>query len=297
MPQLSSLGIGATTTVFSLVDGILLKDMAYERPGELVTIRKAFPSWRDVPVLAKAWDKLGLRWNEFLTLRDETRAFRQVAVHRASTMILSGVGDPVRLDVGEVSAGLFPLLGIRPVLGRTFLPGEEGPGAPRLAVLSYEIWQGRFGFDPTVVGRSVTLSGKPFEVIGVLPRGFGIHSSLYNVLNSAIDTGDRALWVPADWDRSDPNSSTDLEALGRLRPGVTRTEALAEVDALLRAERSREQIQFRLATPKEEVVGGYRAPLLLLLGASGLLLLIACSNAATLLLGEAVNRRGKSPPG
>jgi len=287
------LGSGASTTVFSLVDGVLLRDMGYQRPGELVTIWKTSLLWRADPVLAEAWDKLGLRWDEFLTLRDETRTFSEVAVHRPSTATLSGVGDPVRLDAGEASVGLFSLLGIRPDLGRAFLPGEEGPGAPRLAVLSHELWESRFGSDPAILGRSVTLNGKPFEVIGVLPRGFRIHSSIYNLLNSAIDTGDRALWVPTNWDRSDPNSSTDLEAVGRLRPGVTREEALAEVDALLRADRSRELIEFRLAAPKEEVVGTHRASLFLLLGASGFLLLIACANAAVLLLGEAVDRRGE----
>lgn len=288
------LGIGATTTVFSLVDGILLKDMAYERPGELVTIHKTFPGFRDDPFLGELWNKVGLRWNEFLALRDGTRTFREVAVHRAATVTLSGVGAPVRLDVGEASAGFFPLLGIRPLLGRTFLPGEEGPWAPHLVVLSHELWHGRFGSDPTIVGRSVTLNGEPFVVIGVLPPGVRVHSSFYNVVNSAIDTGDRALWVPANWGRmDDPNGNIDLEPVARLQPGVTREEAVAETDALLRAGQSQEALQFRLATPKEEVVGGHRAPLFLLLGASGLLLLIACGNAATLLLGEAFDRRGE----
>ena len=286
------LGIGATATIFSLVDGILLKDLAYERPEELVTVRKTFPAWRDNPVLGNVWDRFGLRWNEFLRLRDETRTLREVAVHRASTVTLSSQGDPVKLDVGEVSAGFFPLLGIRPLLGRTFLPGEEGPGAPRLVMLSHELWQGRFGADPAVVGRSVQLNGEPFEVIGILPRGTRVYSTFYNVATSAIDTGDRALWIPANWNRmDDPNGRMDFEVVGRLRAGVTGEQALDEVDALLRAGQSPEALRFRLDTPREQVVGGHRASLLLLLGAAGLLLLIACGNAATLLLGEAIDRR------
>jgi predicted permease len=285
------LGIGATTTVFSLVDGVLLKNMAYDRPGELVTIHKTFPGFRDDPVLGEAWDKLGLRWNEFLALRDDTRKLREVAAHRAATLTLSGVGDPVRLDVGEASADLFRVLGIRPFLGRTFLPGEEGPNSPRLVVLSQELWKGRFGSDSTVLGRPINLDGEPFEVIGVLPPGVRVHSSFYNVANAAIDTGDRALWVPANWGRmDDPNGSMDLEPVARIQPGVTREEAAAETDALLRGEISPEMLQFRLSTLKEEVVRGHRMPLFLLLGASGLLLLIACANAATLLLGEAADR-------
>lgn len=286
------LGIGASTTVFSLVHGILLKDLAYEDPGELLTVRRAFPGLRDDPVLGKAWDRFGFRWNEFLTLRGETRTFREVAVHRAATVTLSGRGDPVSLVAGEVSAGFFPVLGIRPLLGRTFLPGEEGPGAPRLAVLSHELWQDRFGSDPMAVGRFVTLNGESFEVIGVLPRGTRVYSTLFNVVNSSVDTGDRTLWVPANWNRmDDPNGRADFEIMGRLRSGVATEQALSEVDALLRGGQSQAVVQFRLGTPKEEVVAGHRAPLLLLLGASGLLLLIACANAATLLLGEAIDRR------
>ena len=288
------LGIGTTATMFSLVDGILLKDLAYERPEELVTVRKTFPAWRDNPVLGNVWDRFGLRWNEFLRLRDETRTFQGVAVHRASTATLSSQGDPVKLDAGEVSAGFFPLLGIRPLLGRTFLPGEEGPGAPRLVMLSHELWQGRFGADPAMVGRSLQLNGEPFEVIGVLPRGTRVYSTFYNAYNSAIDTGDRALWIPANWNRvDDPNGRTDFEVVGRLRSGVTGEQALDEVDTLLRAGQSPEALRFHLDTPREQVVGGHRDSLLLLLAAAGLLLLIACGNAATLLLGEALDRRAE----
>jgi len=287
------LGIGASTTVFSLVDGILLEDMAYERPGELVTIWGTFPAWREDPLLQEAWDKIGLRWEMYVSLRDENRAFSEVAVHRYTALTMTGAGDPVRLDVGEASASLFPLLGVRPYLGRTFLPGEDGPGAPRLTVLSHDLWRTRFGSDPSVLGKAVTLNGQPFEVIGVLPPGVRIHSTLYNLFNSSIDAGERALWVPADWDRAPLYGSMDREALGRIRPGVPREEALADVAGIFHDVNSQEEMDFRLTPPREEVVAGYRSPLLLLLGASGLLLVIACVNAATLLLGEAIDRRGE----
>jgi hypothetical protein len=203
------LGIGASTTVFSLVDGILLKDMAYERPQELVEIWGTWPGWREDPLLQEAWDKIGLTWDGYTTLRDQTQAFSGIAGHRSGILTLTGAGDPVRLESGEATATLFPLLGIRPLLGRSFLPGEEGPGAPRLAVLGYELWQTRFGSDSTVVGRSVTLNGQPFEVIGVLPRGVRIHSTLYNLFNSAIDAGERAVWVPANWSRRTGDGSRE----------------------------------------------------------------------------------------
>jgi hypothetical protein len=291
------LGIGASTTVFSLVDGILLRDMAYERPGELVTIWGTWPGWRDDPLLQEAWDKIGLTWDRYTTLRDQTQSFSGIAGHRSGTLTLTGVGDPVRLESGEATSTLFPLLGIRPFLGRVFLPGEEGPGAARLAVLGFELWQTRFGSDSSVVGRSVTLNGEPFEVIGVLPRGVRIHSTLYKLFNSAIDVGERAVWVPANWKRRIGDGSQDLETLGRLRPGVSTEQALAELGTILKDTEGHQRTVFRLTPPREEVVAGYRSPLLLLLGASGLLLLIACGNAATLLLGEAIDRRGRSPPG
>jgi predicted permease len=287
------LGIGASTTVFSLVDGILLRDMAYEDPEELALIWGTWPEWREDPLLSEAWDKIGLTWEGFLTLRAETRTFSGIAGHRSGTLTLTGVGDPVRLESGEATSSLFPLLGIGAALGRTFLPGEDGPGAPRLAVLGHDLWQSRFGSDPDVLGRSVQLDGQPFEVIGVLPPGVRVHSTLYNLFNSAIDVGDRSIWVPVQWNRQADNGSRDLETVGRIRSGVSREQALAEVQGILGNTPRHEDTVFRLTPPKEEVVAEHRSPLILLLCASGLLLLIACGNAATLLLGEAIDRRGE----
>ena len=285
------LGIGASTTVFSLVDGILLRDMAYEDPEELVLIWGTWPEWREDPLLSEAWDKIGLTWEGYLTLRDETQAFSDIAGHRSGTLTLTGVGDPVRLESGEATSSLFPLLGIRPLLGRTFLPGEDGPGAPRLAVLGHDIWQTRFGSDPNVLGRSVNLNGQPFEIIGVLPPGVRVHSTLYNLFNSSIDAGERSVWIPAHWNRRAENGSRDLETVGRIHPGVSRDQALAEVTGILGTSSRHEETVFRLTPPRDEVVAGHRSPLILLLCGSGLLLLIACGNAATLLLGEAIDRR------
>lgn len=287
------LGIGASTTVYSLVDGILLKDLAYERPGELVAIWGAFPAWRDDPLLQEAWDKIGLNRGDYLSLRDQAESLTGVAGHRSSTLTLTGAGDPTRLETAEATSSLFHLLGIRPFLGRTFLPGEEGPGAPQVTVLGHDLWRSRFGSDSTVVGTSVTLNGTPFEVIGVLPPGIRVHSKLYNLFNSAIDAGERGLWVPVDWNRGPNNGSRDLETFGRIRSGVSTEEALTEVSNILKANGGHENTTFRLTAPREEVVAGYRSPLFLLLGASGLLLLIACGNAATLLLGEAIDRSGE----
>jgi predicted permease len=287
------LGIGASTTVFSLVNGILLQNMSYARPGELLTIWQTYPQWREDALLSEAWDKIGLSWPQFLDFRDRTRAFREVAVHRHRAMTLTGAGTPKTLDVGEASAGFFSMLGISPVLGRAFLPGEEGPGTPRLVLLSHSLWSARFGSDPDIVGRSVTLDGGSFEVIGVLPPEVRVHSTLFNLFRSSIDGGERAVWVPVFFDRRASPGSRDLEAMGRLAPGVSRAQALSELDVILRGELSPAELAFRLTSPRDEVVARYRAPLLLFLAAAGLLLVIACANVATLLLGEAIDRKGE----
>jgi putative ABC transport system permease protein len=291
------LGIGAFTIVFSLVDGVLMREMPYEQPGELVNIWKTFPAWQGQDVLDDAWDKVGLNWSEFLTLRDNSQLLAEVAVRRNRTMVLTGAGAPERLEVGGASSGLFPMLGVRPLLGRVFLPGEEGPGTARLAVLSHSVWANRFGSDPDIVGRKIELDAQPFEVIGVLPPGFRLRSTIFNLLNSAMDTGERALWVPIGFDRL--GAGWSLEATGRLLPGATPEQLRAELDALLRdcrtcyvpAGQTAAGLGFRLTHPKEEIVGGHRSSLLLLLAASGILLVIACGNIAALVMSEAVERK------
>jgi putative ABC transport system permease protein len=285
------LGIGAATIVFSLVDGVLLEEIPYERPGELLNIWKTFPEWQSHEVLGEHWDKIGLTWPEFLVIREHSRHFREIAVRRNRTMILTGSGAPVRLDVGEASTGLFPMLGARPILGRVFLPGEEGPGTARLVVLSHSIWVSRFGSDPGIVGRTVQLDQEPFEVIGVLPPGFRVRSTSFNLLNSTTDTGERALWVPIGFDVLEDGWS--LDTMGRLMPGVTTQQIRAELDVLLRGTRTADELGYRLIHPKEEIIGGHRSSLLLLLAASGILLLIACANIAALLMSEIAGRRSE----
>jgi predicted permease len=194
------------------------------------------------------------------------------------------------LEVGEASTGLFSMLGVQPLLGRVFLPGEEGPGTSRLAVLSHRLWASRFGSDPDVIGTVITLNEEPFEVIGVLPRGFRLRSALFDLHSTRLDSGERALWLPLAFDGTE-NWGAALETMGRLAPGATVTRLSAEVDALLRGNAPPERLGFRIAHPKEEIVSGHRSSLLLLLASSGLLLLIACANIAALLLSEAAGRR------
>jgi hypothetical protein len=238
------LGIGASSIVFSLVDGVLLEDMPYEEPGELVNIWQTFPGWKDHEILDEAWDKIGLTWAKFHTLRENTQFFTDVAVHRSRRMGLTHAGTSERLQAGEASPGLFPLLGVRPLLGRVFLPGEEGPGTARVAILSHSLWRSRFGSDPAIVGATIELDQGPFDVIGVLPPEFRLRSTIYTLLSSTMDTGERALWVPLAFDRISAGNQ-DHEAVGRLAPGATLEQVRAELEALLREDRTAEQLGFR----------------------------------------------------
>jgi predicted permease len=275
--------------VFSLVDGVLIRDLPFRRTGELVNVWKTYPQWRGQEVVSEAWDKIGLTWTEYRTLRSETAVFQELGVHRARAMTLTGAGDPARLVAGEANPALFPLLGLRLALGRGFRPEEEGPGTARVAVLSHALWTSRFGSDREIIGRTVDLNGEPFEVIGVLAEDVPLPSPIFGMLKSAMDDGARALWVPLCFDGTD--GSQDKEAIGRLASGVTLEQARAAVDALLRNGKSEERLGFRLTPPKEEIVGGSRSALRLLLAASGVLLLIACANTAALLMSEALGRR------
>lgn len=286
---LLGLGIGTFTVTFSLVEGVLLRDLPYEGKGELVKIWQTYPQWQGQEGRDEFWDKVGLNWEEVRTLREKTNTLRTVAAFRTGTMVLTGGGTPQRLDVGEASAGLFPLLGVRMQLGRAFLPGEEGPDAARLTVISYELWTSQFGHDPEILGRSVTLDGEPFEVVGVLPRGFRLRSSFYNLFNQTTDSGARALWVPIHLQGTGLGAH-DMEGVGRLSPGSSVSDLQSELGALLAQGRGPDQLGFRVTHPRQEITAGYRPSLLLLMATSVLLLLIACASIAALFVSEATGR-------
>jgi predicted permease len=164
-----------------------------------------------------------------------------------------------------------------------------------VAILDNSLWRSRFGSDPGILGRTLQLDDEAFQIIGVLAADVRIPSTIRSLLESGLDGGDRALWVPIRFDMVPPRDrhtgSQDLEAVGRLVPGATVDQLRSELDVFVREERSKEILGFRLTPMKEEIVGGHRASLNLLLAASGLLLLIACINTAALLMSEAVGRR------
>lgn len=285
------LGIGATTTMFSVVNGVLLSGLKFEDAGELVTIWETFPEWRGKEIVGASWDRNFLSYPEYENVRAGTTVFKEVAVYGDAEKVLTGAGEPLELTVGNATASFAGALGVRPILGRWFLPGEDGATAQQLAVLSYSMWRDRFGGDPSIIGSSVVLNDLSYNVIGVLPPAFRFRMLLNR---SASDPGDRGIWVPTGSPGVQIHQGNhSYEGVARLRAGVTLEHARLETEALVRRNRPPSEVGIRLLPRLQAETGGVRSPLALLFGATIVLLGIACGNVATLLLGEHAHRRSE----
>ncbi|HEX6536386.1 MAG TPA: ABC transporter permease [Gemmatimonadaceae bacterium] len=275
-----ALGIGANSAIFSLVDTILLSPLPYRAPGELVTIQHHYPSiGLDAPVSAPG----------FRDYRDRTRSFSHVAVERQWSANLTGIGDPQRLRGGKVSGDFFAVLGVGAALGRTILPDEDAAGRDHVVVLSDGLWKRLYGAKRDAVGATMSLNGEPYRIVGVMPPSFRDFWSADVELWTPIAL-DPALFTPGNY----TNEWLDLTA--RLRPGVTADAAAREMRAF--ADRLKHQYpdQFapdwtlRVVSLDQLATGKIRPALLVLLGAVGFVLLIACANVANLLLARAAAR-------
>ena len=288
-----ALGIGASTAVFSLVDAVLLKPLPFPHAERIV-----FP-WR----LPKRGLNLGFDtypWGrvDFLFFSRESKAFEALGAFLSDSFDLTGSGEPVRVDGLRASAGFFPALGVSPALGRTFTDQEDRPGNEHEVVLGDALWRQRFGADPRILGRAIDLNGAPYTVIGVMPRGFAFPraNEMPNVFTFAPQV---QLWVPLALDRrstSIPNEPDELAILGRIKPGITLAQAQADMNIMgkeLESNRRNGQGWFNSnVTPlTRQAAGDTRQPLLLILAAVGVVLLIACSNVASLLLTRSLNRK------
>lgn len=283
-----ALGIGATTAVFTVVDRAILRPPPFRDPDELVTVWNTYPGWRGHEVLDPYWDRIPLSYPEYVDWRDGRTSFESVAIYGWREMTLSGAGEPARIDIGTASASLFPLLGIEPILGRTFAPDEEGPGAPRIAVLDHALWRDRFGARSDALGGTLRLDGDAFTIVGVLPARFA-----FRPLDGGARDGYDA-WIPVggDGDSLD-RGSHGYEAIARVAGGVVSPALVDETGPLLAGDSYPDGRGVRIVSRRDERVRESRGPLLLLFGAAGLLLALACVNVAALFVGRVLARRGE----
>ena len=275
-----ALGIGANSAIFSVVDAVLLRPLPFKNPNQLVMLWEnaahlGFP--RDTPSPAN-----------FLDWQNQAASFSGIAAMAERSFNLTGVGEPERVEGRRVSANHFQLLGVPARLGRTFVPEEDKPGT-HVVLLSHSLWQRRFGSDPAVIGRALTLNGESYIVVGVMPP---------LVQLPGFENRNDQLWVPIAFrsEEAAERGNHFLEVIGRLKSGVTLKQAQAEMDTIAtRLEQQYPTYNKRrgaVVIPlHEQVVGEIRPALLVLLGAVGFVLLIACANVANLLLARAAVRQ------
>ena len=278
-----ALGVGANTAMFSVVHGVLIRPLPFPNAERLATVWLTYPHWREREVLRQFWDSIQLAYPEYLRLRAGTSSFEAVSIYRTDAMTLTGVERPEVITVGSADDALPAVLGAGPPVGRWFSAAEAAPGGARVAVLTHEFWRTRLGGLDNVLGRSLRLDDEPYTVIGILPKGFRFHRP------SAPDAPD--VWIPIGaLDLPFDENNHVFDAIALLRPGAPIARAEKETIALLRGDRPPQSRGARVLPRKTQEVGDVRTTLLVLWGAAGLILLIACVNVANLLLGRFAER-------
>ena len=270
-----ALGIGATSAIFSVVKAVLITPLPYDQPERRVML---FAKWI-------SFDKTWLADAEVVDFRNMSKTMTAIAAWNSGQQNLTGDGEPVRIGVGFVTANTFDVLGARPLLGRAIREEEDVPNGPEIAVLGYPLWQARYGGDPNVIGKRLMINDVPVEVIGVMPEGFRLPTDFTD--DAAEPT---QLWRPQRFDMTQLSRNHGLFGAAIVAPGQTAATVTEELKAI--ATRLTEQglypkqMQFSAfaVALDEEIRGGIRPAMWLLMGAVGFLLLIACANVANLLL-------------
>jgi putative ABC transport system permease protein len=272
-----AIGIGATTALFSVVHSLLIRPLPYKDADALVVIwEHNLPRNRPRNVISPA---------NFLQWRERSQSFASLAAFSQNRVTVTGSGEPAELATLVVTANMFDVLGVGPMLGRGFVAGEDEDGAPRTMILSHAAWLRQFGGDAAAIGRSVTINGEPVTIVGVMPRSF-------EIFGLPVDTYMPFRNLPA----SARPSGRSLIGLGRLKPGITRDQAQAEMEGVM-ASLVRDWPDFNtgwtinLVPLREQLVGDVRLAVLALFGAVGAVLLIACGNIGSLMLTRASGRR------
>ena len=279
-----ALGIGANTAIFSVVNTVLLRPLPFEHPERLVTLSTEL---RRAPQDGRG----SFSVPDLLDVQARASTLEYVATYQRSGTVLTEGGEPERIIGAAVNADYFPLFGVKPALGRVFTREEDRPGAESVIVLSHGLWQRRFGGDPTIIGRQITLGAKT-TVIGVMPQGFE-----FPIRDDSQDYWEPIFSAPfMTKAEREVRGSRSLSVVARLKPGASIEQARAELDALSRqierqSPESNTDVVFNAVSLHEEMTRDYRPALLVLLGAVALVLLIACANVANLLLARATARQ------
>ncbi len=271
-----ALGIGANTAIFSVIHAVMLRPLPFREPSQLVKI------WPERP-------RVSASKSDYVEIRDGARSYDGIAAYSNWGFTVTGNGEPAKIEGARVTANLISLLGVDALLGRIFALEEDQPGHDRVALLSYALWQTRFGSDPRIIGQTIRIDGTNYAVVGVMPKEFNFPN-----------TSPHDLWVPATLDPSarEDFASGYLTLVGRLKSGITAAQARGEIVALARSIREKRPnipadyaAQAQVNSLQAENVAEIRPTLLVLLGTVGFVLLIACANVANLQLVRASNRQ------
>jgi putative ABC transport system permease protein len=274
-----ALGIGATTTMFSVLDGVMLRPLPYEDPDELVMVGSSSARFPGLAPVAPG---------DFNDWRERNTTFSQMIATEGWTLDLTDADQPARISSAAVSGGFFDMLGVAPMLGRGINPADEVEGVEPVLVISHGLWERRYGADPSIVGTRVTTADRIFTVVGVMPESF-VHPD-------AFWSEDVDIWLPTSQTGSDmvTRGGRFLQVMGRLRPDVSLFAARQEMSAIAAALAEEYPMNVGRETLIEplqaETIGNVRQALLLLMGAVGMLLLIACVNVANLFMARAADR-------
>jgi predicted permease len=285
-----AIGMGINVAIFSVINGLLLKPLPYQDAERLVIL------WNRSPGLNITEDWFSTA--QYFDIKNGHSGFEQVAVAIGGNENLTGEGNPERIGTIHVSSNLLTMIGARAMMGRLFLAEEDAPGHPATAVLSYGTWARRYGSDPHTLGKTIVLNGKPYEVVGVLPQNFSLPREVLPTLGGA-EQSEILVSMPLGPEAANNRDHEDYNIIGKLKRGVTIEQARAEMDIITARLRHDHPdlyppnggLTFGIVPLLEQVVGDTRRPLLVLFGAAGFVLLIACANVANLLLSRAVARQ------